>query len=136
MRGWRRRRGSTQRDYGAEARAVRVPAVRRKEVVLLGADADVVYGRGAGFQELGAIRRRQVEQPPAARAGIHEAGVELRRDFLADLVAAPADAGPDAGDDASRAVFIAHEVHCRFRDSRPRAAPAGMDEPGDLFFGV
>src|ERR1700736_596334 len=97
MSGNRRGFRSFNRDYGAEAGAVRMAAVRRKEVVLLGADADVIDGLDAEPFELGAVGCRKVEQEAISLAFAHEPRIELRRHFLADLVAAAADAWTNAG---------------------------------------
>src|SRR5712691_2554696 len=92
------RRGfrSFNSDDGAEPSAVRMTTVRWKEVVLLRAHADVIDRRRACFLELRAVGSREVEQGSTAFLR-QESRVELRRDFLANLVTAAADARPYAG---------------------------------------
>ena len=63
-------------EGGGLARAVELrdgmAAVRRKEVTLLRADADVVNGFGASRLELCAVGRSEVEQQPVTRAPLQE----------------------------------------------------------------
>src|SRR6266849_6337414 len=127
------RRGfrSFNRDDGAEPSAVRMTTVRWKEVVLLRADTDVIDRRHAGFLELRAVGRVEVEEGSTAFLS-QESHVELRRDFLADLVTTAADARPYAGPNVATAVLVLHEMHGCRGDAGPRAAPARVHQAGNL----
>src|ERR1700681_4586663 len=106
-------------------------AVRRKEVVLPGADADLVDRLDTGVFELRTVGGGQVEQEPIARRR-DESRVELGRDLRANLITAAADSGSDAGPDVTGPVLIPHEAHRRPGDPRARAAPACMHQAGDF----
>src|SRR5256885_138912 len=105
-----------------------MPTVRRKQVALLRADADVVNRLDAGVFELGTVRCREVQQQPVARALLQESRVKPRLELRSDLVAARADARSDAGEDVPRAVLLAHEFDRRSRAPRLRSPPTGMDQ--------
>src|SRR3981081_3432632 len=98
-------------------------AMRWKEVMLLGAHADLVNRLDAAVLELRAVGGGEVEQEPALASLREESPVELCRDLFPDLVAAAADAGPDAGPDVATSELFAHEADRPAPPPPTRAAP-------------
>src|ERR1700692_1911749 len=123
---------------GAETGAVGYAAVRRQEIALLGAEAeDMNIGHPSLF-ELCLVSRREVEEKAFAFARAHKAPIELGGDLNANLVAATADPGPDAGPNVlgSRPVFVVHRLNRSFRNARCSAAPTCVSEPRGPFHRV
>src|SRR5260370_16024102 len=111
-------------------------AVRGKEVVLLGADPDVVDRIDARSFELGAVDGGEIEQQRVTGAPPKESRVELRADLRSHLVAAAADAGPDSGPDVPAAVLVPHVSDRRRRDAGQRAAPTRVHQSHDTLFRI
>src|SRR5438128_11339039 len=111
-------------------------AVGRKEVALLGAHADVVYGLHSGVLELRTVGGGKVQEQAVAGALADESPIELRRDLGSDLVAAAADSRTDAGPDVSAAVLAFHEQHRGRGHSGTGSTPARMDKAPDPFFRI
>src|SRR5260370_36800044 len=109
-------------------------AVRGKEVVLLGADPDVVDSIDARSFELGAVDGGESEQQPVTGAPPKESRVELRADLRSHLVAAAADAGPDSGPGVPAAGLVPHVSDRPRRDAGQRAAPTPGPPPHHTLF--
>src|SRR5260370_24489686 len=109
-----------------------MPAVRRKEVVLLRADPDVEDRPDSLVFQLRPVGRGQVKQKSIARTLAHELRIELRGHLGSDFVTATTDALADARLDAAASVLPLHEPHRRRSDSCTRAAPARVHESGNL----
>src|SRR4029077_4152581 len=104
-------RRSPDADYCAETGAVRVTPVRREEIVLLGADPDVVDRLDSLVGQLRSVGGSEIEQESIASPLAHERRIELLRHLGSDLIAAPAYARTDARPDTAAAELALHEPH-------------------------